>query len=62
MTGGKFVPLTIVTNEDAVMDSLITTFYTEVTETASKSLGKHRQKKNHESLQKFLNCATKAEN
>ena len=32
-------------NEDADMDSMITTFNTAVTETASKILGKHRQKK-----------------
>ena len=33
--GGKFAPLTIVNNEDADMDSVITTFNTAVTETAS---------------------------
>ena len=32
-------------NEDADMDSMITTFNTAVTETASDVLGKHRQKK-----------------
>ena len=40
----KFAPLTIMNNEDAAMDSMITTFNTAVTETASKILGKHRQK------------------
>ena len=50
-------------NEDADMNSVITTFNTAVTETASEILGKHRQKKNNpESLQKFLICATKGEN
>ena len=45
MTGGKFAPLTIMNNEDTDMDSVITTFNTAVTETASEILGKHRQKK-----------------
>ena len=44
MTGGKFAPLTIMNNYDTDMDSMITTFNTAVTETASKILGKHRQK------------------
>ena len=41
----KFAPLTIMNNEDAAMDSMITTFNTAVSETASEILGKHRQKK-----------------
>ena len=45
MIGGKFVPLTIMSNEDTDVDSMITTFNTAVTETASEILGKHRQKK-----------------
>ena len=45
MVGGKLAPLTIMNNEDANMDSMITTFNTAVTETASENLGKHRQKK-----------------
>ena len=32
-------------NEDTDIDSMITTFNTAVTETASEILGKHRQKK-----------------
>ena len=44
------------------MNSMITTFNTAMTETASDILGKHRQKKNPGSLQKFLICATKGEN
>ena len=43
--GGKFAPLTITNNEDTDLDSMITTFKTAVTETASEILGKHRQKK-----------------
>ena len=43
MKGWKFAPLTIMNNEDTDMDSMITTFNTAVTETASESLGKHRQ-------------------
>ena len=47
MIGGKFAPLTIISNEDSDIDSMITTFNTAVTETASEILGKHRQKKKH---------------
>ena len=60
--GGKFAPLTIMNYEDADVDSIITTFNTGVTETASEILGKHCQKKKIPgSLQKFLYCATKGE-
>ena len=45
MIGGKFAPLTIMSNEDTDIESMITTFNTAVTETASEILGKHRQKK-----------------
>ena len=45
MIGGRFAPLTIMNNEDTDIDSMITTFNTAVTETASEILGKHRQKK-----------------
>ena len=45
MIGGRFAPLTIMSNEDKDIDSMITTFNTAVTETASEILGKHRQKK-----------------
>ena len=45
MIGGRFAPLTIKSNEDTDIESMITTFNTAVTETASKILGKHRQKK-----------------
>ena len=41
MIGGKFAPLTIMNNEDTYMDSVITTFNTAVTETASEILCKH---------------------
>ena len=43
--GGKFAPLTIMSNEDTDIDSMITTFNTAATETASEILGKHRRKK-----------------
>ncbi|WP_419626628.1 hypothetical protein [Thiolapillus sp.] len=50
-------------NEDTDIDSMITTFNTAVTETASEILGKHRQKKKKPgSLQTFSICATKGEN
>ena len=45
MMGGRFAPLTIMSNEDTDIDSMITTFNTAVTETASEILGKHCQKK-----------------
>ena len=44
MIGGKFAPLTIMDNEDTDLDSMITTFNTELIETAGGILGKHRQK------------------
>ena len=44
MIGGRFAPLTIMSNKDTDIDSMITTFNTAVTETASEILGKHRQK------------------
>ena len=44
MIGGRFAPLTIMSNEDTDIDSMITTFNTAVTETASEFLDKHRQK------------------
>ena len=45
MLGEKFAPLTIMNNEDTDMDSMITTFSTAVTETATEIPGKHCQKK-----------------
>ena len=61
MISGRFAPLTIMSNEDIDIDSMVTTFNTAVTETASEILCKHRQKKSPGSLQKFLICATKGE-
>ena len=45
MIGGKFAPFTIINNENTDLDSMIFTFNTAVSETASEILGKHRQKK-----------------
>ena len=45
MIGGRFAPLTIMSNEDTDIYLMITTFKTAVTETASEILGKHCQKK-----------------
>ena len=45
MIGGRFAPLTIMSNDDKDIDSVITIFNTAVTETASEILGKHCQKK-----------------
>ena len=43
MIGKKFVLFIFMNNEDAVLDSMVTTFNTAVTETASEVLGKHHQ-------------------
>ena len=61
MIGGKFAPLTNMNNEDADMDSIITTLNTAVTETASEILAKHRQKKKTWVSAEILVCATKGE-
>ena len=45
MIGGRFAPLTIMSNKDTDIDSMTTTFNTTVTETAREILGKHLQKK-----------------
>ena len=45
MIGGRFAALTIMSNDDTDIDSVITTVNTAVTETASEILGKHRRKK-----------------
>ena len=39
MIGMKFAPLTIISNEDTDIESMITTFNTAATETASDILG-----------------------
>ena len=44
MIGGRFALLTIMSNEDTDIDSMITTFNTAVIDTASKILGKHQHK------------------
>ena len=60
MIGGKFAPLTIMSNEDTDIDSMVTNFNTAVTETASEILGKHRQKKKTwVTADIFLVCAAK---
>ena len=45
MIGRRFAPLTIMSNEDTDIDSMIITFNTAVTEAAGGILGKHRQRK-----------------
>ena len=45
MIGGRFAPLTIMSNEDTDIDLMIATLNTAVTERAGEVLGKHRQKK-----------------
>ena len=44
MIGGRFEPLTIISNDNTDIDAMITTFNTAVTKTASEIFGKHRQK------------------
>ena len=46
MIGGRFAPLTIMSNDDKDIDSVITIFNTAVTETDNEILGKHHEKKN----------------
>ena len=62
MIGGRFASLTIMSNEDTDIDSMITTFNTAVTETASEILGKHRQKKKPWITAEILNLCKKEEN
>ena len=62
MIGGKFAPLTIMNNEDADMDSIITTFNTVVTETAGDILGKHRQKTKPWNTENILDLCDKKGN
>ena len=54
MIGGRFAPLTIISNEDTDIDSMITTFNTAVANIV--------RRKNRGSLQKFSICAIKGEN
>ena len=49
-------------NEDADMDSMITTFNTAVTETAGEILGKHRQKKKTWVTAEILDLCDNGEN
>ena len=59
MIGGKLAPLTIMNSENTDMDSLITTFNTAVTETASEMLGKHRKTKKLWITAEILNMCNK---
>ena len=60
--GGKFTSLTIMNNEDTDMDTVITTFNTAVTETASEILSKHRQKEKPWVTAEILDLCDKGEN
>ena len=59
MIGGRFAPLTVMSNEDTDIDSMITTFNTAMTERASEILGKHRQKKNTSITAEILDLCDK---
>ena len=62
MIGGRFAPLTIMSNDNTDIDSMIITFNTAVTETASEILGKHRQKKKPWVTAEILDLCDKGEN
>ena len=62
MIGGRFAHLSIMSNKDTHIDSMIITFNTAVTEIASEILGKHRPKKKPWITAAILICATKGEN
>ena len=64
MIGGRFAPLTVMSNDDTDIDSMINTFNTAVTETASDIpasdiLGKHSQKKKPWVTAKILDLCDK---
>jgi hypothetical protein len=59
MIGGKFAPLTILDADDTDMDTLITTFNTATTETASEILGRHRPVKKPWVTAEVLNLCDK---
>ena len=59
MIGGRFAPLTFLSNEYTDKDSMITTFNTAVAETASEILGKHHQKKKPWITAKILDMCDK---
>ena len=59
MIGGRFAPLTIISNDDTDIDSMITTFNTAVTETASEILDKHRQNKKPKITTEILDLCDK---
>ena len=59
MTGGRFAPLIIMSNDYTDKDSMITTFNTAVAETASEILGKHHQKKKPWITAKILDMCDK---
>ena len=61
MIGRRFAPLTIISNDDTDIDSMITTFNTAVTETASKIPGKHCQKKKPWITAEILDLCNKRE-
>ena len=62
MIGGRFAPLTIMSNDDTDINSMITTFNTAVTETASEILDKHRQKKKPWITAEILDLCDKIQN
>ena len=59
MAGGKFAALTILDADGTGMDTLINTFNTAVTNTASEIRGKHRPVKKHWATADLLDLCDK---
>ena len=59
--GGKFAPLTGLSDEDMDIDTMITTYNTAVTDAASEILGKERRRKIHGSLKMFSASVNRGE-
>ena len=59
--GGKFAPLTALSDEDMDIDTMITTNNIVVTEAASEILGKERRRKKHGSPKMFSTSVMRGE-
>ena len=59
--GGRFAPLTMLVDENAKLDSMVTEFNKVITDTATEFLGKQHQKRKSELLTKSLIVMTKGE-
>ena len=59
--GGKFAPLTGLSDEDMDNDTMITTYNTAVPDVASEILGNERRRKSHGSPKMFLTSVMRRE-